>query len=165
MRELDLSAVLQRSELTEREALFVAAILKGMTPEAAAAQAGYKATGGYVYEVLDRPSVAAAIENALRRRLVSHGAVVAIDRLITTALTGSGTGPSIDASKFLAGLSGYVAPKAVDARPLGDVLADVSLDELRAIIDKREASAAQRAKPVDATVLALEDDKLLNLLD
>lgn len=157
--------MLQRSELTELETRFVAAILKGMTPEAAAEHAGYKGTGGYVYEVLERPGVAAAIENALRRRLISHGAVVAIDRLITTAQTGSGTGPSIDASKFLAGLSGYVAPKAAEVRPLGDVLADVSLDELRAIIDKREASAAQRAKPVDATVIEAQDDKLLNLLD
>jgi hypothetical protein len=160
-----LSALLQRSELTEREALFVAAILKGATPESAAAQAGYKTTGGHVYEILDRPSVAAAIENALRRRIASHGAVAAVDRLITTAQTGVGTGPPVDAAKFLAGLAGHVAPKAAEARDVGDVLADISLDALRAIIDQREASAAQRAKPVDAQIVTLEDDKLLNLLD
>jgi hypothetical protein len=154
------------SELTDKERRFVKAICDGADIQDAMDLAGFASGTGYGAQLLRRPLVVAAIDSELRFRIASKGAVAAVDRMVKTASgQATSTGPQVDAAKFLAGLAGYVAPKAADVRDVGDVLADVSLDELRAIIDKREASAAQRAKPVDATVLTIEDDKLLNLLD
>ena len=161
-----MSVMAMESELTDAERRFVKAICDGADIQDAMDAAGYSSGAGYATQIMRRPAIIAAIDSELRFRIASKGAVAAVDRMVKTA---SGqlisTGPQVDAAKFLAGLAGYVAPKAADVRDVGDVLADVSLDELRAIIDKREASASQRAKPVDATVLTIEDDKLLNLLD
>jgi hypothetical protein len=160
-----LSVALNKTELTEAERLFVEAICDAKTVAQAVEYAGL-AHPRQGYTLLRLPKILIAIEAEHRLRIATRGAAIGFERLFDCAQGAQpSTGPQVDAAKYLTGLAGYVAPKAAEARDVGDVLADVSLDELRAIIDKREASAAQRAKPVDATVLALEDDKLLNLLD
>jgi hypothetical protein len=156
--------MLNQTELTEAERLFVEAICDAKNVSEASRVAGLP-DPAYGRRLMRTPKILLAIEGEHRIRIATRGASAGLSRLYDTAEGVASTGPMVDAAKFLTGLAGYVAPKAAEARPAGDVLAEISLEELKAIIDKREASAAQRAKPVDATVLALEDDKLLNLLD
>jgi hypothetical protein len=159
-----LSVELARSELTDAEKLFVQAICDAKTVAQAVEHAGL-AHRNQGDTLLRQPKIILAIEAEHRLRLATRGAALGFERLFSCAQGAQSTGPMIDAAKYLTGLAGYVAPKAAEARPSGDVLAELNLDDLRAIIDKREAQAAQRAKPVDAQIVTLEDDKLLNLLD
>jgi hypothetical protein len=160
-----LSVALDRSELTDAERLFVQAICDAKTVAQAVESAGL-AHPRQGYTLLQHPKIIVAIEAEHRLRIATKGAAIGFERLFSCAQGAQpGTGPQVDAAKYLTSLAGYVAPKATEARPSGDVLAELNLDDLRAIIDKREAQAAARAKPVDATVIEAQDDKLLNLLD
>jgi hypothetical protein len=161
----DLSVELAKSELTEAEARFVESICDGKSQSAALAAAGFSPDTSYARRLLKQPRILIAIEAEHRLRIATRGASAAFSRLYDTAEGVPSTGPMVDAAKFLANIAGYIAPKAAEPRPSGDVLAELNLDDLRAIIDRREAQAAQRAKPVDATVIESQDDKLLNLLD
>ena len=159
-----MSVALAQSELTDAEKLFVQAICDAKTVAQAVEYAGlsHRNQGD---TMLRHPKILLAIEAEHRLRLATRGAALGFERLFSCAQGAQSTGPMVDAAKYLTGLAGYVAPKAAEARAAGDVLAEISLEELKAIIDKREASAAQRAKPVNAIVIEAQDDKLLNLLD
>lgn len=159
-----MSVELAQSELTEAERLFVEAICDAKNVSEASRVAGLP-DSAYGRRIMRTPKILLAIEAEHRLRLATKGAALGFERLFSCAQGAQSTGPMVDAAKFLTGLAGYVAPKAAEPRPSGDVLAELNLDDLRAIIDKREAAAAARAKPVDAQVVTLEDDKLLNLLD
>lgn len=156
--------MLGQTELTDMEARFVEAICDAKNVSEASRIAGLP-DPSYGRRLMRTPKILLAIEGEHRIRIATRGASAGLSRLYDTAEGVPSTGPMVDAAKVLIGLAGYVAPKAAEPRAAGDVLAEISLDELKAIIDKRESAAAASAKPVNAQVVAQDDANLLNLLD
>lgn len=154
-----------------RQLAFLSAIVDGNTISDSEMKAGYAKNAGY--PLLRTPAAQAAIEAALRRKLSTEAAPVALRSLISLARSSESERIRVDAAKILLDRAGFVPPTRLATS--GDVekqLTEMSQDELHDVmakhekeIDRLEAELAARAVQVNApnqTDTSQEASKLLD---
>lgn len=143
---------------TEQHRKFVYSIIRGIPVETASTLAGFKS--GYGYYLLRSAQIQVAIREEMQRALQEDA--IAARSFLRTILDGTAFPEErrnsegalklrADVGKTLMDRAGYVAPKAGDgASPGAKDPSEMTSDELRAFIDKAEATLADRAQPVDS---------------
>lgn len=138
---------MRENTLTEKQQLFVLHFTS--TPGAignaseAARRAGYseKSAGEIGRQLLDKPHVMAAIEDANRRQISSTAATKATDLLVSFVEDETVSARvRLEAAKTILDRAGYIPPKA--AAPAEDEhkpMSEMTLEELDAIIAKNKA--------------------------
>lgn len=125
-------------QLSDKEATFVRLVAKdGLEPTRAATIAGY--ASAYGYGLLRKPSVVAAIHEALQTELTSVIAPHAV-RVAFELLREKTVSPRVRADiafKFM-GLAGHIAPTSKE-KPQEKQIGEMSREELFAYIARNEA--------------------------
>lgn len=141
--------------LNERQERFVTLLVRGADLVRAASDAGY---GEFdARRLLRLPHVAAAVEHALRRALLTEDAPLALQTLRTIMKDEKSGAPSrVAAAKIMLDRAGIVPPVADKGDGPERQLADMTAGELKTFIDKHEGEIdrlegelAARATPVN----------------
>lgn len=110
-------------------------------------------------QVLRSRAMQAAIVAEVRTLLAVEGAPVALRTLLEIARdTTAPKGVRVDASKALLDRAGFVAPRSKPGEDGAKTLQEMSIDELRAFIDKAESERAAAARDVSPGTDNAPDD-------
>lgn len=153
---------------------FVHAYVNSGNIELASAQSGFSgSTGQYI---IRQDIVQAALRQEMQRALNEDAALARafLREILDGSAFPEGRKDSegalklrADVGKTLMDRAGYVAPKAGDgASPGAKDPSEMTSDELRAFIDKAEATLADRAKPIDnAPNAPVDDSQIADLIE
>jgi hypothetical protein len=136
-------------DLTEKQQKFLRVyIANGARPILAARDAGYADPDSAAAYLLKQPHIQAAL-HAERNREISDLATIGLGRVRTILEKSENEKVVLDATKFVVGLAGHVAPKAVDATDVSEkAVEDMNRDELEAFIRRGKAMLAAQAAAV-----------------
>ena len=139
--------------LTERQAAFIPLFVETGDAYRSAIVAGFsECTARQASaEILDRPSVARAIVFAARQRL-ARTIPLSISVLEQLRDTAHSEKIRMDCATRLLDRAGIIPPKPEEAvSEIEKPLNDLTLEELRSLVDRYEAELANRAKPINTT--------------
>lgn len=144
-------------DLDDRQKTFVAAILNGRDPKAAARESGYSESSGY--RLTTTPKIQAALRSELMRRMATEGLPLAYSVLVSILRDESAPARvRVDAAKTVLDRGGMPAQRASAIKETSEKsLSEMTTDELRAMVDKLEGALSDRAKPVDSDRSARPD--------
>lgn len=137
--------------LTAQEKTFVAEYVSTADLNHAVKVSGYLSpSGALVFDPSRSAKIVAAIQAEVSSRIRTAGAVIGHNVLIEVAQDKDAPkGVRVDAAKALLDRAGHVAPRASDPLKAGDrALADYSVSELRALVDRLEQQRGDEAKDV-----------------
>lgn len=133
--------------LTDKQATFVAGVIKGLEPAAAAREAGFSAPALDAWRLLRAPAVLHAVELGLRKKL--HGELVPLAFKTLTKLVQEADSDRVrlDAARIILDRAGFV-PLKHTVNPDDREPEAMSTTELHALIERLERELGDRAAPV-----------------
>lgn len=147
--------------LSPQQEAFVAALMRGVAPDAAAIEIGRP--GEEMALALD-PAVQSAIEARARAYLISSIPTVLVE-IKSLSLHGAAADRArIEACKATLAMAGFVPPMRERAKQRQANLADMQSEDLRALVDQLTGELASRATPVSAPKRAPSSVEALDIL-
>jgi hypothetical protein len=148
LQKMKLPVTITRS-LTDRQAIFVQAILAGSTPRAAAIEAGYPDRPVAYRQVMESPAVRAAIEAGIRAELVTEHAPAAF-RFLARVLRDENFGERarVDAAKILVDRAGFLPRQTVAVAAEDKDPDQMTTEELHALVERLGHELAGRARDI-----------------
>lgn len=150
--------------LSEKVTDFVCLMAEGHKISEAAAESGVGPR--YAYGLMRNPSVQAALNAELRRKLAG-GAPVALSTLIEVVSDKKvSAGVRVKAAGMILDRAGFVAPRALPAGSGVDkTLNEMSIDELKDLAAKLENEIVGRAKTINAPASEPAPSQAADILD
>lgn len=153
--------------LNEKQSAMLADIIAGFPPVEAAKRQNYGNAHKAAKEFMARPDVLLAIKRHSLGRLVGEGVPLAIDVLFS--ILKNEDAPArvrVDAAKTVLDRAGVAAARPAAPEKTNDkALADMSPNELRALISRLENEVAERAEPVSAPTPGPLPSQVSDLID
>lgn len=159
--------VVKGPALNEKQAAMLADIIAGIPPVEAAKRQGYLEPHTTAKRFVTRPDVLLAIRRHSVGTLVGEGVPLAIKTLFQILKDeGAPARVRVDAAKTVLDRAGISAarPSAPEVKN-EKALADMSPDELRALISRLENEVAERADPVSAPPPGPLPSQVADLID
>ena len=155
-----MSQELATRQLTAMQEAFVERLIECGDASTAAQLAGFSKPSSDAWRLLRIPDVRAAVNAAMKTALAQDAPLAR--GLLRRYVHDEAMHPKIrlDAAKTLLDRSGYIAPKAKDDGVDGrtKALSEMSVEELRAMVDRLETEVANRAKHVAGASVTLESE-------